>query len=281
MDDIDQPDDYQDGHVSSTLATSASSPSPTPRVSLDARGSSITPEAAFERDLPEPAEWSAAAVRLLQGVVYHDENTQIWDTLLRSVSPLTDYFGKLGLLLIVDETDGMAYLRQIDEEHMPPEYAAIPRLFRRSPLGYDTTLLCVLLRDELRTFEEEDVQNERCVISQTQLLALWQAFFPEQKDEVRLNRSLVAALRKLEELKFVRQFEQEPPSWEVRRIIKARLPLEDLERLRMSLLEAVAAKDKTSKSNKQNAASSPQAVASADASAGPAADIAFDSDEHN
>ncbi len=124
------------------------------------------PEMAFERELPEPAEWSAAAVRLLQGVVYHDDNQQVWDTLLRSVSPLTDYFGKLGLLLIVDESDGMAYLRQLDEEDVPPEYHHIPRLFRRTPLGYDTTLLCVLLRDSLRIFEEEDVQNERCVVSQ-------------------------------------------------------------------------------------------------------------------
>ncbi len=53
-------------------------------------------------DLPEPdnaswplatepissaVEWSAAAVRLLQGVVYHDDNAKTWDTLLRSVSP--------------------------------------------------------------------------------------------------------------------------------------------------------------------------------------------------
>lgn len=195
------------------------------------------------RDLPPPADWSAAAVRLLQGVVYHDDNAQVWDTLLRSVSPLSDYFAKLGLLVIVDEPDGMAYLRQLEEDDLPPDYATVPRLFRRTPLGYDTTLLCVLLRDALRVFEEEDVQNERCVIAQHDLLSMWKAFFPQQTDEVRLNRTLVAALRKLEDLKFVRQFEQEPPSWEVRRIIKARLPLADLERLRQSLVEAVAQKE--------------------------------------
>ena len=214
----------------------------TPISSAAVNSTPYRPEMAFERELPEPAEWSAAAVRLLQGVVYHDDNQQVWDTLLRSVSPLTDYFGKLGLLLIVDESDGMAYLRQLDEEDVPPEFHGIPRLFRRTPLGYDTTLLCVLLRDALRVFEEEDVQNERCVVPQNDLLALWQAFFPNQTDEVRLNRSLVSALRKLEELKFVRQFEQEPPSWEVRRIIKARLPLDDLERLRESLVIAVSGK---------------------------------------
>ena len=179
------------------------------------------------------------AVRLLQGVVYHDDNLDIWEQLLENVSPLTEYFGKLGLLLVVDEPDAMAYLRQLDEEEIRSDFPVVPRLFRRTPLGYEATLLCVLLRDELRQYEEEDVQNERCVISQRDLLALWEAFFPDQSDSVRLNRSLTAALRKMEELKFVRQFEKDPPSWEVRRIIKARLPLSDLERLRISLVAAV------------------------------------------
>ncbi len=180
------------------------------------------------------------AVRLLQGVVYNDDHLEHWEMLLKSVTPLTDYFAKLGLLLVVDEADGMAFLRQYDEEETPLEYESIPKLFRRSPLSFDASLLCVLLRDELRQFEEEDVQNERCVISQTELFSVWQAFHPEGTDEVRLNRSLTSSLRKLEELKFVRQFEKDPPSWEVRRIVKARLPLDDLERLRASLLDALS-----------------------------------------
>lgn len=191
-------------------------------------------------DLSPPAEWSAAAIRLLQGVVYHDENAAVWESLLSNVSPLSDFFGRLGLLLVVDENDCMAYLRQPAEDDVPADYESLPRLFRRTPLSYDATLLCVLLRDELRQFEEEDVRNERCVLVQSDLLAVWQAFFPDQSDQVKLNRALTAALRKLEELKFVRQFEKEPPSWEIRRIIKARLPLSDLEQLRQSLVAATS-----------------------------------------
>ena len=192
--------------------------------------------------IPPPADWSPVAVRLLQGVVYHDDNLELWEQLLENISPITEYFGKLGLLLVVDEPDAMAYLRQLDEEEIPSDFPPVPRLFRRTPLGYEATLLCVLLRDELRQFEEEDVQNERCVITQSDLLALWEAFFPDQTDSVRLNRSLTAALRKMEELKFVRQFEKDPLSWEIRRIIKARLPLSDLERLRLSMVAAVGKK---------------------------------------
>lgn len=192
-------------------------------------------------------EWSAAAVRLLQGVVYHDENAKVWDCLLRSVSPLTEYFSKIGLGLVVDEAEGMAYLKQPEDDDASPEHDAIPRLFRRSPLGYESSLLCVVLRDLFRQYEEEDVQNERCVIAQQDLLAMWKAFFTKQADEVKLSRSLQASLRKLEELKFVRQFEADPPSWEVRRILKARLPLDHLERLKNSLLLAVESGAKDTK----------------------------------
>ena len=205
-------------------------------------------QATHEQRIGASVEWSAAAVRLLQGVVYHDDNARTWDTLLRSISPLTEYFAKIGLLLIVDESEGMAYLRQLDVDEIAAESESVPRLFRRTPLGYEASLLCVVLRDLLRQFEEEDVQNERCVISQDELLAMWKAFFSKQSDEVKLNRSLQAALRKLEELKFVRQFEDEPPSWEIRRILKARLPLDDLERLKTSLATAV----ESSKENDTN-----------------------------
>ncbi len=80
----------------------------------------IEPSSSTARELSAPADWSAAAVRLLQGVVYHDDNAQIWDSVLRSVSPLTDYFAKIGLLLIVDESDGMAYLKQLDDDEVSP-----------------------------------------------------------------------------------------------------------------------------------------------------------------
>jgi hypothetical protein len=100
----------------------------------------------------------------------------------------------------------------------------------------------VILRDLLRQFEEDELQHQRCVVTQADLFGFWQGLFGKQRDDVKLQRSLQASLRKLEELKFVKLFEQQPPSWEIRRIIKARIPLEELERLRASLMAAAASK---------------------------------------
>ena len=199
-------------------------------------------------NLSPPCEWSGVAVRLLQGVLYHDDSEQNWEILLRNTTILSDYFSKLGLLLVVDEADAMAYLRQFDEEEWPTDYPEIPRLFRRQPLSYETTLLCVLLRDELRRFEEQEVFSDRCILAQSDLLPVWQAFFRAEQDAVKLNRQLGTALRKLEDMKFVKQFEKEPPTWEVRRILKSRVPLEDLEKLRQSLLSEVALRGQRSDS---------------------------------
>lgn len=189
--------------------------------------------------LPEFREWSIAAVRLLQGAVYADD-ARIWRTMLGSQSHLEAYFGRLGLLLIVDEPEGLAYLRQAAEDELPEGYERLPKLFRKTRMGYDATLLSVLLREELRRFEEEDVHNERCVVETTVLFDRWMTFFLGQGDQVRQRRELSQALSKLEELGFISKFNDEPETWEIRRILKARLPAAELEGLKAQLLSEVA-----------------------------------------
>jgi hypothetical protein len=184
-------------------------------------------------------EWSIPAVRLLQGVVYSDE-AKTWDILLRSRSSLEGYFARLGLLLIVDEPEGYAFLRQWNDDEWPDGWEPLPKLMRRSSLGYGPTLVAVLLRDELRRFEDEDVHNERCVVEVSDLFEQWKIFFSTQGDEVRQHNALSAALHKLEEIGFVRKFSESPETWEIRRILKARLPVTELDRLKSALASAAA-----------------------------------------
>ena len=182
-------------------------------------------------NLPEFDELGVPAVRLLQGVVYADDFVA-WDTLLARESDLITWFAKIGLVLVVDRDEGMAYLQQIGDDHRTGGYEQLPRLFRRTPLGYAATLLCVLLRDEYRRYEDEDLENERCVVDVATLLEEWKQFFPADSDEVRLRKQLSASLTSLEKLKFVRKFGSGTDAWEVCRLLKARLPIEELEALR-------------------------------------------------
>lgn len=195
-------------------------------------------------DFPEFRDWSIAAVRLLQGVV-EQEDGRVWNLLLSNSSPIEQYFARLGLQLIVDESEGLAYLKQFTDETAPSGYDVIPKLFRATRLSFGQTVLCVLLRDSLRRFEEEDTPDDLCVVDESDLLDQWKVFFPAQGDEVRQQRDLQSTLRKLEDLGFVRRFGQEPPSWEVRRILKARLTADELEHLQRQLLTAVESRGRS------------------------------------
>jgi hypothetical protein len=187
--------------------------------------------------LPEFREWSIAAVHLLREVVYADD-ARVWPVVLASQTPLATYFARLGLILVIDESEGLAFVRQMTEDEQPEGYEQLPKLIRKIRLGYDATLLCVLLREELRRYEEEEVHNERCAVETDRLFEQWKAFFPPQADEVRQRREFLAALRKLEDLGFSRKINDTPECWEVRRILKARLPVSELENLKGQLLAA-------------------------------------------
>lgn len=193
-------------------------------------------------DLPEFRERGIAAVRLLQGVVY-DDDKDTWTILLSNESDLTDYFCEIGLALVIDRADGLAYLRQFDEDERTAGYERLPKLFRRTPLNYEATLLCVLLREEYRKFEEEDLENERCVVAVELMLEQWKTFFPANEDEIKLRKRLIAALNQLDKMKFVRKLKSESDAWEVRKLMKARVPIEQLEELRSRITKTVEPQD--------------------------------------
>jgi hypothetical protein len=185
-------------------------------------------------EIPEFRERGIVAVHLLQGVIY-EEQEEIWSLLLSNESDLSDYFCEIGLSLVIDRTEGMAYLRQFSDDERTGGYERLPRLFRKAPLTYKVTLLCVLLREEYRKFEEEDLDNERCVVEVDSLFELWKPCFPAESDEVTLRKQLIASFKQLENLKFVSGIKDESDSWEVRKLLKARIPIEELERLRDQL----------------------------------------------
>ena len=191
-------------------------------------------------DFPEFRERGIAAVKLLKGVVYEDDEAA-WSILLANESDLTDYFYQIGLSLIIDRSEGLAYLRQFGDDERTGGYERLPRLFHKTRLSYEATLLCVLLRDEYRKFEEEDLDNERCVVELDSLFEIWKTYFPANSDEVALRRRLEVTLNQLEKLKFVKKLKTEPDSWEARKLLKARIPLEQLD----ELLQRLAAEEST------------------------------------
>lgn len=189
----------------------------------------------MQAELPPFQDWSIAAVKLLLGAIESDE-TKAWNLLTSNRTTLEDFMARLGLSIVVNEQEGFAYLVQLNLEEAPDGYDRLPKLFQAARLGYSETLLCVLLRDALRRFEDEQTHDEICVVEETRLLEEWKLFFPNEDDDVKHLRNLRTYFNKLDHLKFVRQFGSTKGSWEVRRILKARLTADDLSSLYQQLL---------------------------------------------
>lgn len=184
-------------------------------------------------DFPDFKDWSIVAVHLLQGVVYAEE-TKHWSVLLRYRNELELFFIRIGLMLIVDEGEEFAYLRQLNEDEKVDGYENIPILFRRKTITKDASYLCVLLRDTLHQFDESlnDSRTSRCTITTDELLEQWKAFFLPDNDGKKVLDKFNRALATVEDLKYIEKLNgQEPETWEIRRIIKARIPIDELERL--------------------------------------------------
>jgi len=153
----------------------------------------------------------------MRGVVYRESDEDIWATLERSGAGVRDHFTTIGVDVIVDESEGYAYLRSHPEEEGEEP---LPRLVRRRALTYNVSLLLVLLRKRLLEFEITGGEG-RLVLSTDQIVEMLQLFQAESTNEARLVEQADNTIKKAVELGFLRQLRGQTDQWEVRRIIKA------------------------------------------------------------
>lgn len=182
------------------------------------------------------AIYAHVIIKLLQGPVYSDEKAA-WRDLQSWNTPIRDYFGRIGLELIINEIDGFARIVQpeADENDDNP----LPRLMRKQSLNYETTLLCVILREML---EEFDVISEgsKLFLTQKEIKERIELFYKEQANKSKLWRELAKPINNLTSigiLKLTRedQTNKDNNQYEVKRIIKAIISNEKLEEIKTKL----------------------------------------------
>jgi hypothetical protein len=174
-------------------------------------------------------------VRLLNGVIY-DENEKTWNDLLQYQIPITQYFEKIAIDLIIDKKDGYAYLKQIEID----EDKNTIGLVRRMPLKYETSLICVFLREMLDDFEINNVDQRNLYITHKQLKETIELFFKEKANKVKLFAKFDSYIETIVDLGFLKVISKTDGSkddtrYEVRRIIKAKVTNDVLEDFRKKL----------------------------------------------
>ena len=170
--------------------------------------------------------------KLLREPVYREDG-ELWLTLRSQQDEIRHYFRQIGQELVMDESEGYAFIRQLEIEGEE----RVPRLVQRRPLSYLATLLLVALREEFLRFDSSTSDSTRLVKTRGELRNLVADFLPETTNQVHDTARVDAAISRLGELGFVRQFgSSERDTFEIMRIVKARLSTGDLEAIKQRLV---------------------------------------------
>jgi len=180
--------------------------------------------------------YTPVLIKLLKGPVEYLEKSA-WDQLLQYQVELTRFLQQLGLVLVLEKDDGYAYLEQqrLDEEENVVGWV------RRIQLGYEESILLVLLRDMMAEFEVGEAGARELIKKRREIKEYAELFFRENPSRVKFIRDLDRLIDKVEELDFIEKVENAEPADEqkfrIKKIIKSRVDHEILENFKQQLTE--------------------------------------------
>ncbi|MGO4583200.1 DUF4194 domain-containing protein [Arthrobacter sp. 2RAF6] len=177
----------------------------------------------MEPDTRTPEELPGVVTRLFKGVVYSETDEKIWQSLLALASQVRDYVAVLGLDLILDESEGYAFLKSREDPDV-----TLPRLIPRRQLTFDVSLLLALLRARMLEFDTNSSET-RLIMTEQEIAEMVSVFLPESSNEARILDKLGANIKKVVELGFLRKLRGETGTYEVARILKAYVDAQWLE----------------------------------------------------
>ena len=168
---------------------------------------------------------SRLVIPLLKGILYRENDAGLWNDLVRIQARAREYVSVLGLELMIDESEGYAFLRARAAPGGDLELE-LPRLVARRPLSFPVSLMLALLRKKLAEFDAGG-GDTRLVLSRDEIVEMLGVFLPENTNEARVIDRVDAYLNRIVELGFLRRMRAEgsapgtQTAFEVRRIIKA------------------------------------------------------------
>jgi len=182
------------------------------------------------------AIYAHVIIKLLQGPIYTDDKTvwkdlQAWDTAIK------DYFNRIGIELLISETEGFARIFQPEAEDQDEN--PLPRLMRKQTMNYETTLLSVIIREWL---EEFDILSEttKLFLTQKEIKQRIELFYKETANKSKLWKDLSRPINSLTNIGILKLSREDVTNkdnnqYEVRRIIKALISNEKLEEIKNKL----------------------------------------------
>lgn len=186
---------------------------------------------------------SILLVSLFKNVIYEDGDQELFELAKKKGTHVDSYLIPFGLQLIVNETEGYAYLRQ--KEFGQELEGKFPKLVTRRQLSFRVSYLLALLR---KLLAERDAQggDPKLVVSFKEILNILTSVFPaDENNAVRSAERVKSDILRILELGFLKKISSgssrdsgsNDELYEVRRILKDFVDAQWLENLDKKLEE--------------------------------------------
>jgi hypothetical protein len=189
-----------------------------------------------ELDTPEVETLNFAPVvlKLLQGTLYV-EDIKNWQILQDQLQQTSLFFAKIGLNLIVNQEEGLAYLSQNTDDESGEN---CPRLVKRTPLGFESTVLAVVLRDALEEFDLTNADSRDLLLTAREIKTRLMPYLGGRYDEARVWKQFDRSILQMVRIGFLKDIPTDDQGnfdqrvFQVMRILKVKMGLKELEELK-------------------------------------------------
>jgi hypothetical protein len=177
-------------------------------------------------------EYSTAVVKLLKSTVERD--SVHWDTIINYQYEIQEYISLMGLELIVKKDEGFAYLKQFEKSD-----GTTLGLISRRQLGFEVSLLLIVLRHSLEEFDNNPTQylvTEK-MITGTEIKDELELFLPKKFDRVKLMKEFESYIKKVVDLGYLKEIKRKDNeiTYQIHRIIKEKITLDALQEFKTKL----------------------------------------------
>ncbi|MCL2416439.1 MAG: DUF4194 domain-containing protein [Bacteroidales bacterium] len=160
--------------------------------------------------------YSNILISLLKGIVYSD--SKYWSDLLDNEQDVRNYFYDINLDVVIDKSEGYAYLKQKEADEESEE--SILKLIEKRQLNFYVSLLCLLLRKHLIESDSEG-ESDKAILSKDEIVNLMKPFCKETTNEANQYKQITSAINKVVDEGFLRKMKTDDEQYEINRIIKA------------------------------------------------------------
>ncbi len=174
-------------------------------------------ELELQENVQRNAKLSAVVIALCKGMIDREADSQLWQWLLNIQVAVSEYVATLGLELILDESEGYAFLRAREYD---AEDDKLPRLIPRRQLSFHVSLLLALLREKMAESDASGGET-RVIVSRDEVLEMIRIFLPEGSNEVRLIDQVDSYINQIVKMGFARKLKGSDKMLELHRIIKS------------------------------------------------------------